>query len=339
MLMRNGVLILVPLTAVAAFGGALMLRHAQARAESPGANADRAAAVSSCKDADGDGYGIGCAAGNDCNDQDRAVHPGQAEQCNLRDDDCDGLIDNNPTCVAPPLDDSKVRVAAGAFLMGSVKGADDEKPEHRVSLQGYSMDRYEVTNRRFKKCVDAGQCQAPVLSSSGQRKEYFGTEPFADYPVVFVDWSQADAFCKVDGGRLPTEAEWEKVARGPEPSRREFPWGNEAPDCKRANLGGPGSCVGDTDRVGRRPDGKSLLGAMDMAGNVWEWTSDWYSPTYYQASPSANPQGPASGHLKVMRGGCWQSSASSLRVSCRKAELPSTWAPNVGFRCVYPEGR
>ncbi len=102
-------------------------------------------------------------------------------------------------------------------------------------------------------------------------------------------------------------------------------------------MGGPGSCVGDTDRVGRRPEGASAFGVADMAGNVWEWTADWYDPVYYEHSPSSDPEGPASGALKVMRGGCFVSGADSLRVSCRKAELPSTWAYNVGVRCAYAE--
>ena len=129
------------------------------------------------------------------------------------------------------------------------------------------------------------------------------------------------------------------AARGPEPSVRTFPWGNEPADCTRANMGGSGSCVGDTDRVGRRLDGQSLFGVLDMAGNVWEWVADWYDAGWYEKSPRDNPKGPATGTLKVMRGGCWVSTGDSLRVSCRKAELAASWAYNVGFRCAYPEGR
>jgi formylglycine-generating enzyme required for sulfatase activity len=96
--------------------------------------------------------------------------------------------------------------------------------------------------------------------------------------------------------------------------------------------------VQDTDRVGMRPAGNSPYGAMDMAGNVWEWVSDWYAADYYKASPARDPRGPGAGTLKVMRGGCWDSGAANLRVSCRKAELPKAWADNVGFRCAYVGG-
>ena len=103
-------------------------------------------------------------------------------------------------------------------------------------------------------------------------------------------------------------------------------------------MGGPVGCLGDTDLVGRRPAGASPWDVMDLAGNVWEWTADWYDRSYYSSSPERDPQGPSHGTLKVMRGGCWASGSDSLRVSCRKAELPATWAPNVGFRCVRSEG-
>jgi eukaryotic-like serine/threonine-protein kinase len=293
-----------------------------------------------CHDEDGDGYGLGCTAGPDCNDHDATIHPGAVELCNYRDDDCNGLVDDSPACKAPPVDRSRVSVPAGRFEMGSEPGEGhaDEQPRHKVKLPAYRLDRNEVTNREYEACVKAGRCAPPALLSSHRRPEYFGDPRFADYPVIFVDWNQAAAFCKFAGGRLPTEAEWEMAARGQGPaSQRTYPWGNERPDCARANMGGDGSCVGDTDRVGRRELGKSPFGANDMAGNVWEWTSDWYDKSYYSKSPSTNPTGPQTGRLKVMRGGCWVSGADSLRVSCRKAELPSSWAYNVGFRCVYPK--
>ncbi|MBI5494313.1 MAG: SUMF1/EgtB/PvdO family nonheme iron enzyme [Deltaproteobacteria bacterium] len=292
-----------------------------------------------CQDKDGDGYGLDCAPGADCNDLDAAMHPGAREACNLRDDDCNALVDDLAGCTAPALDPAPVQVASGPFVMGSDHGAPDERPVHAVQVSAVKLDRHEVTNRRYRDCMRAGACSAPALPTSHRRPAYFESPAFDDYPVIFVSWNQAAQFCHFAGGRLPTEAEWEKAARGPAPDTREYPWGKERPDCRRANLGGAGSCVGDTDRVGRRPDGASPYGAMDLAGNVWEWVQDWYGADYYSVSPGRDPQGPAKGSLKVMRGGCWESGASSLRASCRRAELPNAWADNVGFRCVYPAGR
>jgi len=230
-----------------------------------------------------------------------------------------------------------VRVPAGPFTMGSAKGAPDEQPVHRVKVSALRLDRFEVTNARYRECVKAGACTAPALPVSHTRPHYFDDPAFDEYPVIFVSWPQADQFCRFAGGRLPTEAEWEKSARGPK-DQREFPWGDEAPDCRRANSGGLKGCVGDTDQVGKRPLGASPYGAQDLAGNVWEWVADWYAADAYRLKPVPDPTGPATGTLKVMRGGCWESGASTLRVSCRKAELPAAWADNVGFRCAYPEG-
>jgi eukaryotic-like serine/threonine-protein kinase len=231
-----------------------------------------------------------------------------------------------------PLDTARVEVPAGTFSMGSDTGAPDERPIHRVSGSGFMMDRYEVTNARYAACVKEGACSPPALLSSFKRAEYFGVPELADYPVIHVSWGQAASFCVWAGGRLPTEAEWERAARGTEDART-YPWGDDAPSCDKANFAG---CVGDTDRVGRRPAGQSPYGAFDMAGNVWEWTADWYEAGYYSRSPDQDPTGPDAGQMKVMRGGCWVSGANSLRATCRKAELPGLWAPNVGFRCVYP---
>jgi formylglycine-generating enzyme required for sulfatase activity len=217
--------------------------------------------------------------------------------------------------------------------MGSETGAADEKPVHRVAGSALVMDRYEVTNARYRACVSAGTCAPPSLPSSNARGHYFDDPRFADYPVIHVSWKQAVQFCAFAGGRLPSEAEWERAAAGSD-APRTYPWGDSPPDCAKANFAG---CVGDTDRVGRRVAGQSPYGAFDMAGNVWEWTADWYEASYYAHSPSQDPVGPAAGTLKVMRGGCWVSGENSLRTTCRKAELPDSWAPNVGFRCVYAE--
>jgi eukaryotic-like serine/threonine-protein kinase len=228
----------------------------------------------------------------------------------------------------------RVKIPAGSFGMGADDGAADEKPIHTVKGSAFEMDRYEVTNARYAQCVAAGKCKPPALTSSKTRPQYYGDSRFADYPVIYVSHQQATDFCAFAGGRLPTEAEWERAAKGTDGPRK-YPWGNSDPDCNKANFAG---CVGDTDVVGVREAGASPYGVMDMAGNVWEWTSDWYDAGYYKNSPAIDPKGPSSGKLKVMRGGCWVSGASSLRTTCRKAELPDSWAPNVGFRCVYGGG-
>ena len=234
-----------------------------------------------------------------------------------------------------PLGTPRIDVPPGTLLMGSETGAPDERPVHSVAGAGFAMDRYEVTNARYAACVQAGECTPPALTSSFTRTAYFGAAAYADYPVIHVSWGQAAAFCAWAGGRLPSEAEWERAARGTADARV-YPWGDSRPDCGKANFAG---CLGDTDRVGRRPAGQSPYGAFDMAGNVWEWTADWYEADYYSRSPDRDPAGPDTGHLKVMRGGCWVSGVSSLRTTCRKASLPDAWAPNVGFRCVYPEAQ
>ncbi|MFM7173994.1 MAG: formylglycine-generating enzyme family protein, partial [Caldilinea sp.] len=194
------------------------------------------------------------------------------------------------------------------------------------------IDKYEVTNARYKACVDAGGCTAPGSVASWTRSPYYGTSTYADYPVVNVTWHQASAYCAWAGKRLPTEAEWEKAARGSSDTRK-YPWGNSAPDCTKTNYR---SCVGDTSRVGSYPSGASPYGVMDMGGNVWEWVNDWYSSTYYSVSPSNNPQGPATGEYgtRVLRGGSWVNYDSVVRSANRDYNFPVNWNYSTGFRCV-----
>jgi formylglycine-generating enzyme required for sulfatase activity len=297
----------------------------------------QSAAKAGCEDRDRDGYGRGCSLGPDCNDQDVLVHPGQAERCNFRDDDCNGEVDDAPDCPVLSESDGRIFVKAGEFVMGSPpgEGANDEQPRHRVWVSDYSLDKFEVTNGRYRACVRAGACEPPQLPSSRLRPDYFDNAHYSDFPVVFVDAKRAEIYCRFRGGRLPTEAQWEKAARGSSPSLARFPWGDREPDCSLANLGGPQSCLGDTDRVGRRIAGQSPTGALDMAGNVWEWVADYYDASYYGYSPKRDPMGPDSGSLRTIRGGCFESGADSLRVSCRKPMVVSTWAYNIGFRCAY----
>jgi formylglycine-generating enzyme required for sulfatase activity len=209
----------------------------------------------------------------------------------------------------------------------------NEQPLHTVTLSAYSIDKYEVTNVRYKACVDAGGCTAPGSVNSWTRSPYYGTSTYADYPVLNVDWFQANAFCAWAGKRLPTEAEWEKAARGSSDTRK-YPWGDSAPDCTKTNY--DYSCVGDTNRVGFYPSGASPYGVMDMAGNVVEWVNDWYYWDYYSVSPGVNPQGPATGRYRVLRGGSWYSDGYNVRSANRAWGLdgPDHWRYGYGFRCV-----
>jgi len=301
------------------------------------AQGSQALAEAGCVDNDGDLYGQGCGLGKDCDDSDGAVSPAGVETCDGRDNDCNGRVDDASGCEAEAVDtDARVQVPGGQFTIGSEVGLghQDEWPPHPVALEGFELDRTEVTNADYRACVEAGICSEPQSSGSATREDYFTDSSFDAYPVIHVSHGQARRFCAYQGGRLPTEAEWEAAARG-QGEPRTYPWGDQEPDCTLANFGGPGGCSGDTDEVGRRPDGASPHGALDMAGNVWEWTSDWYDPMYYGGSPTEAPRGPAAGSHRVIRGGCWESGVDSLRVTCRNAALPRSAQRNIGFRCVY----
>ena len=227
----------------------------------------------------------------------------------------------------------QVFVPAGSFLMGSEDGNDDERPVHEVTLDAFWIDRTEVTNAQFAACVAGGACQPPADTSSHARDHYYGNDAFADYPVIHVSWNDAGDFCAWAGGRLPTEAEWEYAARGPEGFT--YPWGNQDISCTLANYWGKdGGCVDDTSEVGNYPDGDSWVGALDMAGNVREWVNDWYDSGYYGNSPSENPPGPASGKYRLLRGGAWSNAGDFARSSNRFNYQPVNRSGFVGFRCA-----
>ncbi|NSW52999.1 MAG: SUMF1/EgtB/PvdO family nonheme iron enzyme [Anaerolineae bacterium] len=224
-----------------------------------------------------------------------------------------------------------VYISAGEFNMGYAGGEEDESYVHPVYLDAYWIDRFEVTNAQYQACVSAGECSLPNRNRSYLRTDYYLSLSYADYPVIHINWHQAAAYCAWAGGRLPTEAEWEKAARGI--SDRIYPWGDEAPACTLANKGG---CVGDTSQVGSFPDGASPYGVMDMAGNVWEWVADWYGADAYSQSMGENPPGPAVGTLRVIRGGSWGDGADQMRVSDRSWSDPDSRWGGSGVRCVVP---
>ena len=242
-------------------------------------------------------------------------------------------------------------VPAGEFLMGSTdadpKAGDDEKVQHPVYLDAFWMDRTEVTNARYVQFLNslgehAGACgghdcvetrvedtYSHILEMDGH---YSVERGFEAHPATQVSWYGAQAYCAWAGARLPTEAEWEKAARGTD--GRLYPWGNEAPDCEKAQYG---DCGGATVPVGGRLAGASPYGVLDMAGNVWEWVGDWYDPGYYSVSPERNPQGPDSGVRRVFRGGSWGYLPAFLRAADRARNRPTYAGFNVGFRCAAQE--
>jgi serine/threonine-protein kinase len=214
-----------------------------------------------------------------------------------------------------------VYVPAGGFTMGEGSAA------HNVSLDAYWIDKTVVTNFMFIKCVSAGACQPPNPTSSYTRPSYYTDPQYVDYPVIYIDWYRAESYCKWADARLPTEAEWEKAARGTDD--RVYPWGNILENT-RLNYN---KIIGDTTAVGSYPSGASPYGALDMAGNVWEWVNDYFDPNYYANSPASNPQGPPSGP-GLLRGGSWFTSASGVRSTFRIAFNRDQPDYSFGFRCA-----
>jgi formylglycine-generating enzyme required for sulfatase activity len=195
-------------------------------------------------------------------------------------------------------------------------------------LDAYWIDQTEVTNKQYATCEASGACTPPSDSSSETNTSYYGSSKFDDYPVIYVDWNQAQAYCEWAGRRLPTEAEWEKAARGVD--GKTYPWGENEPTANLLNLD---MNVGDTTFVGNYPQGVSPYGAQDMAGNVWEWVNDWYDKTYYKKSPVSNPAGASSGEIRVLRGGSWADGGTDVRSSARLEYSPDVTSFIFGFRC------
>jgi len=221
----------------------------------------------------------------------------------------------------------QVYVGAGPFVMGSdpndPSSEPDEWPAHRVVLGGFWIDRTEVTNAQYGLCVAAGACRPPLHSRR------FGRPELEDHPVLGVTWYEAGDYCRWAGRRLPTEAEWEKAARGTD--GRAYPWGDGPPSAEVANFD---QLFGETTPVGSFPAGASPYGAFDLAGNAWEWVADTYDDAYYQVSPARDPQGPPeSVNWRVVRGGSWNTAAGALRSANRFWSFPRRDYFD-GFRCA-----
>jgi formylglycine-generating enzyme required for sulfatase activity len=222
------------------------------------------------------------------------------------------------------------KIPAGEFTMGRTEEGKPYSPEHRVSVKEFLIDQTEVPVRHYKACVDCGACEPPLRDGSHTGREpYYGNEDYNYHPVIYVRWDDAKAYCEGIGKRLPTEAEWEKAARGADAA--EFPWGADSPNKDRANFYGVRN---DTDPVESHEAGKSSHGLFNMAGNVWEWVEDTYDPSYYDGSPASDPPGPDPAVIKVMRGGGFMSSPDQLKTYFRAGEVGTAAFSYVGFRCA-----
>jgi formylglycine-generating enzyme required for sulfatase activity len=239
-----------------------------------------------------------------------------------------------------------VFVPAGEFTMGRNDGASNEKPAHVVRLIDFYIDKYEVTNSMYRECVNAGICEPPIREDSPSQFYYFQNPVFDSYPVLYVTWNMADKFCRWRGSRLPTEAEWEKAARGDD--NRIYPWGSEflyglsnfcdasCPNEWADRIYSDG--YADTAPVGSFPQGQSPYGVFDMSGNVYEWVVDWFSEDYYLQSPYENPIGPDTGTDRVIRGGAWGDS-NATNITSRAGFSPSSAYEFLGFRCALSADR
>jgi len=219
-----------------------------------------------------------------------------------------------------------VFVPAGYFEMGShdddLHADDDEKPLHKVYLDAYWIDRTEVTNAMYQQCISAEMCTSPAQS------KFYSNPEYVNHPIIGVSWDQAKAYCEWADRRLPSEAEWEKAARGKD--GRIYPWGNTSPTNEFLNFN---QFINETTRVGKYPIGASPYGALDMAGNAWEWISDGYSPDYYFISPEENPISESPVNRRVLRGGNWDSNADGVRAANRFWAYPRR-NDTDGFRCA-----
>ena len=220
-----------------------------------------------------------------------------------------------------------VLIPAGPFTMGSNDGLPNERPEHTVTLDVYYIDRYEVTLSLYRKFLESGKRESPPTWDEE------AATAVGDRPAIGMRWESAAAYCQWAGKRLPTEAEWEKSARGSEGGL--FPWGQTAPNPTRAMFGQhhvheiPILAAVDSHEAGKSP-----YGLHHMAGNVAEWAQDWFGSDYYAYMPERNPPGPTNGRYKSVRGGSWKSNKIMLRTATRGGSAPDQRSATIGFRCA-----
>jgi formylglycine-generating enzyme required for sulfatase activity len=222
------------------------------------------------------------------------------------------------TKISPRDGMTQLFVPVGEFEIGN--------EGNKAYLDAFWIDQVEVTNAMYEKCVDEDACGLPVISSN----PYYGKWVYRDYPVVYVDWFQANQYCEWVGRKLPTEAQWEKAARGTD--GRKYPWGNSQPTPRLVNY--RGSLIGEPVSSFRYPLGKSPYGALNMAGNVREWVADWFDPIYYQVMPYMNPTGPASGTERSLRSGAYDGDAKEITTNFRFRHDPHSAGLSRGFRCA-----
>ncbi|MBA4384625.1 MAG: formylglycine-generating enzyme family protein [Anaerolinea sp.] len=238
------------------------------------------------------------------------------------------------TTISPKDEMTMVFVPNGEFLMGSVNGEgdSDEEPQHSVFLDSYWIDQFEITNAMYANCVNAGVCSLPVSLASYSISHYFGNPEYEDFPVVNVTWYQARKYCQWVERSLPSEAQWEKAARGNNGAK--YPWGNTDPNEKLANYS---EIKNDLSRVGCFPQGASPYGAMDMAGNAAEWVEDFYGEYPTTTYTFANPLGPETGSYRILRGGSWIIGPYLIRSSERFWASPFYADYDSGFRCALAQ--
>jgi formylglycine-generating enzyme required for sulfatase activity len=220
------------------------------------------------------------------------------------------LINAAPALSPAPM----ISLPAGQFEMGGSQPG--ESPAHLVSLSAFEIDRDEVNQAAYQAFAETTRGPQPPPEHP-------------EHPAALVSWTEAAAYCQWQGKRLPTEAEWEYAARGPQ--GRTYPWGETPPTAALARFGGQhrGPVDGASLAAGATPEG-----VRHLAGNVAEWVQDWWDPAYYASSPAADPQGPAEGDYRVVRGGSWSSPADELRASARSYSNPDKGTGYIGFRCA-----